>query len=131
MELVHCHLAKQPIPIHQIYSEIPLILSEIVSKLIAKNAEERYQSALGIKHDLEICLDQLQKTAKIESFELGKRDISDRFTISEKLYGREKEVAQLLAAFERVSLGATEMMLVAGFSGIGKTAVVNEVHKDR
>ncbi len=129
MKLVHCHLATQSIPIHQIDPEIPLILSQIVSKLMAKNAEKRYQSALGLKHDLEICLFQLQKTAKIEDFELGKRDISDRFTIPEKLYGREKEVDKLLAAFERVSLGATEMMLVAGFSGIGKTAVVNEVHK--
>jgi len=129
MKLVHCHLAKQSRQIHQINPEVPLILSEIVSKLMAKNAEHRYQSALGLKHDLENCLFQLQKTAKIEYFELGKRDISDRFTIPEKLYGREKEVDQLLAAFERVSVGATEMMLVAGFSGIGKTAVVNEVHK--
>ena len=129
MKLVHCHLAKNSIPIHQINPEVPLILSQIVSKLMAKNAERRYQSALGLKHDLEICLVQLQKTAKIEFFELGKRDISDRFTIPEKLYGREKEVDKLLAAFERVSLRATEMMLVAGFSGIGKTAVVNEVHK--
>jgi predicted ATPase/signal transduction histidine kinase/tRNA A-37 threonylcarbamoyl transferase component Bud32 len=129
MKLVHCHLATQSKPIHQINPEIPLILAKIVSKLMAKNAEKRYQSALGLKHDLEICLAQLQKTANVEDFELGKRDISDRFTIPEKLYGREKEVDQLLAAFERVSLGATEIMLVAGFSGIGKTAVVNEVHK--
>ncbi|HLO48194.1 MAG TPA: protein kinase, partial [Kamptonema sp.] len=129
MELVHCHLAKQPIPIHQINSQIPLVLSEIVSKLMAKNAEDRYQAALGIKHDLEICLKQLKTTGHIETFKLGERDISDRFTIPEKLYGRENEVNQLLAAFERVSAGSAEMMLVAGFSGIGKTAVVNEIHK--
>ncbi|MEH2261907.1 trifunctional serine/threonine-protein kinase/ATP-binding protein/sensor histidine kinase [Nostoc sp.] len=129
MELVHCHLAKNPIAVHHHNPHIPLVLSEIVSKLMAKNAEDRYQSALGIKHDLEICLSQLQATENIEYFTLGERDISDRFLIREKLYGREKEVAQLLAAFERVSTGSTEMMLVAGFSGIGKTAVVNEVHK--
>ena len=129
MELVHCHLAKHPIPIHQINPQIPLALSEIVSKLMAKNAEDRYQTALGIKHDLEICLKELQTTGQIEFFEIGKRDISDRFLIPEKLYGRENEVNQLLAAFERVSTGNTEIMLVAGFSGIGKTAVVNEVHK--
>ncbi|MEG4584335.1 AAA family ATPase [Microcoleus sp. MOSTC5] len=129
MELVHCHLAKQAIPIHQLHPEIPLVLSEIVSKLMAKNAENRYQSALGLKYDLEKCLTQVQETGQIESFELGDGDISDRFTIPEKLYGREKEVTELLAAFERVSAGNTEMMLVAGFSGIGKTAVVNEVHK--
>ena len=129
MELVHCHLAKQPVAIHKINPEIPLVLSEIVSKLMAKNAEQRYQTALGIKDDLEKCLTQLQETGKIQYFELAKRDIRDRFTIPEKLYGRESEVSTLLQAFERVSLGTTEMMLVAGFSGIGKTAVVNEVHK--
>ncbi|HLO47872.1 MAG TPA: AAA family ATPase, partial [Kamptonema sp.] len=129
MELVHCHLAKHPIPIHQINPQIPLALSEIVSKLMAKNAEDRYQTALGIKHDLEICLKELQTTGQIESFEIGKRDISDRFLIPDKLYGREGEVENLLEAFDRVTQGATEMMLVAGFSGIGKTAVVNEVHK--
>ena len=129
MELVHCHLAKNPIAVHDRNPNIPLVLSEIVSKLMAKNAEERYQSALGIKHDLEICLSQLQATGSIEYFTLGERDISDRFLIPEKLYGRETEVLTLLQAFEKVSLGTTEMMLVAGFSGIGKTAVVNEVHK--
>ncbi|MEG4962189.1 MULTISPECIES: AAA family ATPase [unclassified Microcoleus] len=129
MELVHCHLAKQSISIHQIHPKIPIVLSHIVSKLMAKNAENRYQSALGLKHDLEICLAQLEKTGNIEAFDLGQEDITDRFLIPEKLYGREKEVDRLLAAFERVSTGSTEMMLVAGFSGIGKTAVVNEVHK--
>jgi len=129
LELVHCHIARQPVPAHEIEPKIPLIVSQIVSKLMAKNAENRYQTALGIKEDLENCLIQLQTTGKLESFKLGERDISDRFIIPEKLYGREKEVNQLLAAFERVSTGITEMMLVAGFSGIGKTAVINEVHK--
>ncbi|WP_445240231.1 ATP-binding protein [Microcoleus vaginatus] len=98
-------------------------------KLMAKNAEKRYQSALGLKHDLEKCLQQCQETGKIETFELGTRDICDRFIIPEKLYGREREIQQLLAAFERVAQGNSEMVLVAGFSGIGKTVVVNEVHK--
>src|SRR4028119_2412727 len=129
LELVHCHIARQPLFPHEIKSEIPRILSQIVSKLMAKNAENRYQTALGIKHDLEMCLLQLQQTDSIEEFELGTRDITDRFLIPEKLYGRETEVDNLLAAFERVSTGSAEMMLVAGFSGIGKTAVVNEVHK--
>jgi len=82
-----------------------------------------------LKHDLERCLQQYQETGKIETFELGTRDICDRFLIPEKLYGREREIQQLLAAFERVAQGNSEMMLVAGFSGIGKTVVVNEVHK--
>ncbi len=98
-------------------------------KLMAKNAEQRYQSAWGLKHDLERCLQQYQETGKIETFELGTRDVCDRFLIPDKLYGRATEVETLIHAFERVSEGATEMMLVAGFSGIGKTAVINEVHK--
>ncbi|MEG4294604.1 AAA family ATPase, partial [Microcoleus sp. C2C3] len=129
LELVHCHIARQPLSPHEIQPEIPLIISLLVSKLMAKNAENRYQTALGIKHDLEMCLVQLQETDSIKEFDLGTRDITDRFLIPEKLYGREAEVAQLLAAFERVSTGSAEMMLVAGFSGIGKTSVVNEVHK--
>jgi predicted ATPase/signal transduction histidine kinase len=129
MELVHCHIAKPSPLVHEINSEIPSVLSEIVTKLMAKNAESRYQSALGIKFDLEKCLEQLQTTGTIETFEIAQRDVCDRFIIPERLYGREQEVKILLNTFERVSQGSTEMILVAGFSGIGKTAVVNEVHK--
>jgi serine/threonine protein kinase len=127
MELVHCHIAKQPPSINS--KEIPQVVSDIVMKLMAKNAEQRYQSAWGLKHDLERCLQQCQETGNIETFELGTRDVCDRFLIPEKLYGRETEVQTLLNAFERVANGTSELMLVAGFSGIGKTAVVNEVHK--
>ncbi|MEH1778676.1 MAG: AAA family ATPase [Nostoc sp.] len=129
MELIHCHLAKLPLAPHSINPKIPAIASEIVLKLMAKNAEDRYQSALGLKHDLECCLNQWKATGRIETFVLGQRDVCDRFMIPEKLYGRETEVATLLKAFERVANGSSEMMLVAGFSGIGKTAVINEVHK--
>ncbi|BAY92905.1 ATPase, histidine kinase-, DNA gyrase B-, and HSP90-like domain protein [Tolypothrix sp. PCC 7601] len=129
MELVHSHLAKIPLFIHEINPDIPSVISEIVSKLMAKNSEDRYQSALGLKFDLEKCLTQLKETGEIQSFEIATRDLCDRFIIPDKLYGREAEVVTLLQAFERVSQGTTEMMLVAGFSGIGKTAVINEVHK--
>ena len=129
MELVHCHIAKPAPLVGEINPQIPVVLSEIVKKLMAKNAEDRYQSALGLKFDLENCLHQLQVSDRIDNFEIAGRDVCDRFLIPDKLYGRETEVSTLLQAFERVSLGATEMMLVAGFSGIGKTAVVNEVHK--
>ncbi|MDB9512031.1 AAA family ATPase [Kamptonema animale CS-326] len=129
MELVHCHIAKPAPLLYEINPKIPSVISEIVSKLMAKNAEDRYQSALGLKHDLERCLSQWQENGKIENFELGRCDISDRFLIPEKLYGRESEVQALLEAFDRVTGGNTELMLIAGFSGIGKTAVVNEVHK--
>ncbi|WP_322112031.1 ATP-binding protein [Aerosakkonema funiforme] len=129
MELVHCHIAKPPKLVHEINPEIPAVLSEIVSKLMAKNAEDRYQSALGLKWDLEQCWQQLKTKGKIETFPIAQRDLCDRFLIPDKLYGRDAEVQTLLEAFERVSQGVTEMMLVAGFSGIGKTVVVNEVHK--
>ncbi|UBF23577.1 AAA family ATPase [Kovacikia minuta CCNUW1] len=234
MELVHCHLAKQPIPPHRIREQglkgrgqeaegrredastrghkntgtwefgdaktqdtqhsalstqhsastqnssplptphsplptpIPEALSNIVMKLMAKNAEERYQSAVGLRHDLEKCLYQWQQTGNINSFALGERDVCDRFLIPEKLYGREEEVTALLAAFDRIAGGQepearsqepegtetsiqnskskiqnfppphsplptpssrSELILVTGFSGIGKTAVVNEIHK--
>jgi len=143
MELVHSHLAKLPPNMNtnplltkerlpkagEVSFPIPQVLCDIVMKLMAKNAEDRYQSALGLKFDLEKCLSQLQETGEIKSFPIAQRDVCDRFIIPDKLYGRETEVETLIQAFERVSLGATEMMLVAGFSGIGKTAVVNEVHK--
>ena len=146
MELVHCHIAQAPLSPHTFtdskgknYSEV---ISNIVMKLMAKNAENRYQSAMGLKHDLEQALQQLETTGEITPFEIGQQDRCDRFLIPEKLYGREAEVQTLLSAFERVASpptddvrkegaegGGIEMMLVAGFSGIGKTAVVNEVHK--
>lgn len=134
MELVHCHIAKTPPAIISCQSsvvceEIPQVLADIVMKLIAKNAENRYQSALGLKYDLQKCLIQLKETGKIQTFQIGTRDVCDRFIIPEKLYGRELEVQMLLEAFDRVAGGGSELMLVAGFSGIGKTAVVNEVHK--
>jgi PAS domain S-box-containing protein len=129
LELVHCHIARQPTLPHELKSSIPPVLSELVLKLMAKNAEDRYQSALGIRYDLEKCWQQWQNNSKIEYFVLGERDLCDRFIIPEKLYGREAEVAELLTAFDRVSEGSAEIMLVAGFSGIGKTAVVSEVHK--
>ncbi|OUL27497.1 serine/threonine protein kinase [Nostoc sp. RF31YmG] len=129
MELVYCHIAKEAPKASRINSNIPLMLSEIISKLIAKNAEDRYQSTHGLKHDLEKCRYLWQDTGNIAAFKLGVRDFSDHFLIPEKLYGRQQEVETLLAAFERVAGGTTEMMLVTGSSGIGKTAVVNEVHK--
>ncbi|MDZ8188808.1 MAG: AAA family ATPase [Nostoc sp. ChiSLP02] len=136
IELVHCHIAQQPVPPHELIETlnstsqpIPKAVSDIVMKLLAKTPEERYQSAWGIKADLETCLAQLQSLGQIDEFCLATQDICDRFVIPEKLYGREKEVTQLLTTFERVSQGSSEIMLVSGYSGIGKTALVNEIHK--
>jgi predicted ATPase/signal transduction histidine kinase/tRNA A-37 threonylcarbamoyl transferase component Bud32 len=196
LELVHCHIAKVPMSPHEVNLEIPKTVSDIVMKLMAKTAEERYQSAFGIKADLELCLTHLQPDGEISEFPLACFDISDKFHIPQKLYGREAEVETLLAAFERVASGAggsvrtgladnlvgkqtsyqqnppsecdnlpltnsqskiqnpghylrsevssnpdfvplryhapkskIELMLVAGYSGIGKSALVAEIHK--
>ena len=129
LELIHSHIAVTPVPPHQLNNEVPQMVSSIVMKLLAKNAEDRYQSAFGVKADLENCLNQLQTTGKIEKFLPGQLDKSGQFLIPQKLYGRTKEVADLMASFERVSFGKTEMVLVSGYSGIGKTSVVSEIHK--
>ncbi|TVP61667.1 MAG: GAF domain-containing protein [Nodularia sp. (in: Bacteria)] len=129
IELVHCHIAQQPKRPDEIIASVPLALSNIIIKLLAKTPEERYQNAAGIKADLETCLQQLKTTGKIAVFSLGSQDIFDKFHIPQKLYGREQEITQLLTTFERVSQGNTEIILVCGYSGIGKSALVNEIHK--
>jgi predicted ATPase/signal transduction histidine kinase len=127
--LIHCHLAQVATPIHLINPGIPLVVSQLVAKLMAKNVEDRYQTALGIKYDLEQCLSQYQATGIVTEFQLAKRDVSDKFLIPERLYGRELEVSILLDAFKRVRTGSSELLLVTGCSGIGKTVVINEIHK--
>lgn len=129
LELVHSHIAKPFTPPHQLKSQIPPIVSEIILKLMSKNAEDRYQSAYGLKADLEECLRQWERQNRILPFQLAQHDISDQFQISQKLYGRQEESASLLAAFERVANGASEIMLVTGYPGVGKSALVQELYK--
>jgi len=129
IEWFHCHIAKQPPTPFQIDPTIPQPVSDIVMKLMEKMAENRYQSAQGLKADLQHCLDQLNQSGTIEPFELGTDDISQHFQIPQTLYGREQEVKQLLASFERVSQGSNELMLVSGYSGIGKTCLIREIYK--
>jgi len=129
IELVHAHIAQQPKKPDELVSSIPATVSNIVLKLLSKTPEERYQSAWGIKADLKICLDQLTTLGEISQFPLASQDITDRFQIPQKLYGREQEITQLLTTFERVSQGSSEIILVSGYSGIGKSALVNEIHK--
>ena len=129
MELVHAHIAQEPEPVNNVNPVVPPVIGRIISKLMAKNAEDRYQSAYGLKYDFEICLDHFEKTGKIPDFPLGQRDYSGRFLIQQKLYGREQELHDLMAAYKRCSQGGKELMLVAGYSGTGKSALVREVHK--
>ncbi|MBW4640707.1 MAG: PAS domain S-box protein [Gloeocapsa sp. UFS-A4-WI-NPMV-4B04] len=148
LELVHCHIARPPTPPHELNSTIPQPVSDLILKLMAKNAEDRYQSAWGIKADLERCAQQLAEVGLIELMPLGLQDVSEQFYIPQKLYGREAKIAALLAAFDRVAgnegIGEwgsggveeditlpphREMMLVSGYAGIGKTALVQELHK--
>ncbi|MDE5073922.1 MAG: serine/threonine-protein kinase, partial [Trichodesmium sp. St5_bin8] len=114
IELVHCHIAQQPLPPHKLNPNIPNSLSNIIIKLLAKSPEERYQNALGIQADLKKSLSQLESLGKISEFTLGSQDISKKFHISQKLYGREQEIAQLLNTFEKVTQGTTEMILISG-----------------
>ncbi len=129
LELIHCHIAKVPPSPRQLDPTIPEVISDIIMKLLLKTAEERYQTTFGLRADLETCLEQLTLKGQISHFEVGHHDISGKFQIPQKLYGREEDVATLMAAFERVSQGYTEMMLVGGYSGIGKSSLVHEIHK--
>jgi predicted ATPase/signal transduction histidine kinase len=129
LEWIHCHIARQPIP-PAARAEVPEQLSAITLKLLAKNAEERYQTASGLEADLRRCLTEWQSQGRIDLFPLGTHDSLDRLLIPEKLYGREREIDILLSAFERVvAQGTPELVFVSGYSGIGKSSVVHELHK--
>ena len=130
MEWVHCHIARRPMPPGERRKDLPRAIAAIVMKLIAKTPEDRYQTAAGLESDLRRCLAGWEAQRRIDDFPLGEHDRPNRLLIPEKLYGREHEVETLLAAIDRILNHATpELMLVSGHSGIGKTSVVNEVHK--
>lgn len=127
--MVHAHIAKNQKPVIKICKEIPEVISKLIDKLLNKVAEERYQSAQGLKTDLEKCLKALKDDKAPQSFSLGEGDVSDRFQIPQKLYGRETEINTLLTHFNKTSYGAPQLLSVCGYSGIGKSALMNEVHK--
>ena len=130
MEWVHCHIARRPVPPAERLKEVRGAISAIIMKLLAKTAEERYQTAAGLDRDLQRCLAEWEAQGHIGDFPLGQHDTPDRLLIPEKLYGREREIGTLLAAFDRiVSGGTSELVLVCGYSGIGKSALVHELHK--
>jgi hypothetical protein len=130
IELIHCHIAREPAPPNALAPRAPEQVSSIVMKLLAKAAEDRYQTAAGLEADLRTCLSALEETGRIEPFPLAASDAPDRLFIPERIYGRECQVATLLTAFDRVASGGeTQVVLVSGYSGIGKSSVVNELHK--
>ncbi|MBT6339186.1 MAG: AAA family ATPase [Desulfobacula sp.] len=129
MGWVHCHIAKKPADPCFMNPDIPKPLVQILERLMAKNAEDRYQSSKGLGRDLEEVQSLWQKKKAMDKFIPGRFDISEKFQISQKLYGRENEVASLMEVFEDSASGNTRFVLVAGYSGVGKTSLVNEVHK--
>jgi len=130
IEWVHCHVARQPVPPSERLPGVPGSVSAIIMKLLAKTAEERYQTAAGVERDLRRCLAGWDVQRRIAEFPLGEHDTPDRLLIPEKLYGRARDVETLLASFDRIiKSGAPELVFVSGYSGIGKSAVVNELHK--
>jgi PAS domain S-box-containing protein len=130
MEWVHSHIARVPTPLRERNSQVPQVVSDIVDKLLAKMADHRYQTAAGLGSDLETCWRELRESGRITPFALGTSDVSPHLIVSEKLYGREHEVAVLVDAFERVvASGMPEVVLVTGYSGIGKSALVQELYR--
>ena len=130
MEWVHCHVARKPVPPSERFEKVPAPVSAIIMKLLAKTAEERYQTAAGAESDLRRCLREWETQCRVSEFALGEHDTPDRLLIPEKLYGRASEIDTLLACFDRVmASGVPELVLVSGYSGIGKSSVVNELQK--
>ena len=130
LEWVHCHIARKPLPPHERLTNVPAPVSAIIMRLLAKMAEERYQTAAGVQSDLQRCLADWETRRRIDEFPLGKHDMPDRLLVPETLYGRASEIATLLASFDRiVASGTPELVLVSGYSGIGKSSVVYELHK--
>jgi serine/threonine protein kinase len=129
LEWVHSHIAREPVPPGE-RAAVPKLLAAITMKLLTKNAEERYQTASGLEADLRRSLAEWQSHGHIDAFPLGAHDSCDQLLIPEKLYGRQGEIETMLAAFDRVvAQGTTELVLVSGYSGVGKSSVVNELHK--
>ena len=128
LELLHWQVARMPPSPSELDSDVPAPVSAVVMKLLAKNAEDRYQTATGLAADLRTCLESHARTGAVAGFDPGRSDVSSRFTIPHRLYGRQAERQAILEAFERASGGGTVLSLVTGYSGVGKTSLVSEVH---
>ncbi len=129
LEVIHGHIARTPPSPRERRPDIPSPLSDMVMKLMAKAAEERYRSALGLKADLARWHGEWEAGRELGSVEAGRGDPGDRFLVPQRLYGRERQLAQLMAAFDDVGAGASQLMLVSGYSGVGKSSLVRELYK--
>ncbi len=129
MEIIHSHIARQPRPPKELNPAVPAVISDIIMKLLSKTPEERYQNSLGLKEDISACLNQIHQKGQIDEFPLGTKDISLKLNIPQIIVGREKELEILMEAFETAGKGSGEMILVLGHPGIGKSALINEIHK--
>jgi|GEM_PF-796114 len=128
LELLHAHIARLPPSPAEKNIGIPMIVAQIVMRLLAKNPDERYQSGFGLWSDLELCRERLRDGGEIGSFTLGSRDAPIRFIFPERIYGRQEELGLLISAYDSVMDGPTRLAIIRGPSGIGKTALINEFH---
>jgi predicted ATPase/signal transduction histidine kinase len=129
LEWVHCHVARRPPSLATLVPSVPPVLAAMTMRLLAKEPEDRYQSARGLLRDLERCLEQWTAQGRVDDFPLGAHDVVDRLQMQRRLYGREREIAALLGAFERSTSGMPELVLVSGYSGVGKSSLVNELQR--
>ncbi|MBY4676632.1 AAA family ATPase [Marinobacterium arenosum] len=129
LQLVHCHIAKQPAPPHRLNPALPEVLSQIILKLLAKDAAQRYQSSFGLSQDLQSCLNSWQQTGQLPPFQIARHDRSQRFAIPQQLYGRAATIQQLVSHYQQVADGRQQWVLISGYAGVGKSALVHEIRQ--
>jgi len=129
LSLIHCHIAKKHSSLTDVDEQVPPMISKIIDKLLAKNTDKRYQSAVGLLYDLQLCSDQFKLLSKVPEFKLGDKDVSNKFNLSSKLYGRDQDIEILQKCYEGARNGSVEIAFVSGPSGMGKSALVKEVKK--
>ncbi|HEX3019970.1 MAG TPA: AAA family ATPase, partial [Chitinispirillaceae bacterium] len=130
LEVIHSHIAKIPLEPKNVCNEIPSTISDIIMKLLSKNAEDRYQTASGLKYDLEYCLENFYSRERILNFQIAQKDLSNSFEIPQKLYGREEDIGKLKDLLKSTDENSLRMLLISGYSGIGKTTIIQEISQE-
>ena len=131
LDWIHCHVARQPVSPRELRPQMPEVIGQILLKLLAKSADERYQTALGLEADWRRCLTQWQAAAQVDPFTLGEYDAPDHLVIPETLYGRDPELAALRLAYDGVAAtGTAQLIVLAGYAGVGKSALVHEYQRE-